>query len=611
MSQANKMKRRSTKKTIYSNVYSINSPSKSTTDNSISPIESYADLLMYRYTFTSRVTLVAAFVLCISLLLQPIAKAYAEESTVITGGQEIAVVIDSSYEGDSVGITDATETFEFDSESSESDIRETSAEISEESDEVIFDGSDAILNTIIASETADDSATTTPGQPVFESSQEATAVNDAFTSTSTPTSTSTSTSTPVEEVENPSESDPTVNEQSNGGSSNSGDENPSIANIDDGNVIVTTTESEQQELGEYVAATTSEDFEPTVQEVSVVNSDQAIAFNRNECTEVADGSYYCQKVSFEDIPDDALFAAPDSTGDMEIYVVQDGVETQLTNNLLEDASPYFDSRSDTLVWHRLINDRYQIISYDIDSGEETQLTDTSVNNMEPTKSGDYTVWQRWVENNWEIILFDGQVEIQLTDSQKHDIAPHIYGDMIIWNVRSSDGTQSLMTYEISTQNFNQISDTDGVSVVNPRMLVMYEAQYQNGDSVMKGFDLMTGEIVPLEHLPRELPANLPEPDSTGETRALPTNTTNEEEQEQQDPEPEGGTQPGPDPTIAATSTVSVTTVEVSPDLDLRLIDAPVATTTDLIVEQAAIPDVVIPAFVATTTIATASSTQDS
>jgi hypothetical protein len=142
------------------------------------------------------------------------------------------------------------------------------------------------------------------------------------------------------------------------------------------------------------------------------------------------------------------------------------------------------------------------------------------------------------------------------------------------------------------------------------MLVMYEAQYQNGDSVMKGFDLVTGEIVPLEHLPRELPSDLPQPDATGENRALPSTSSDEEELEQQEPEPDSDQPPVPNSPTVSTTTVSSTTIEVSPDLDLRPIKKPVATTTDLVVQQAAIPDVIIPAFEATSTDSTASSSQD-
>ncbi len=571
------MKRRSTQKTLYYNVYSTYRPPKTTSNSSGSDSELYVNSLMYRYTFTSRVTLVAAFMLCTSLLMHPVANAYAQEPV-----PETVSTVPSTTEVVSINTSADDEVVEVPDDVQEDVQSDTTIETEE------------ILNTTDESNLADSSAVATTTE-LFENEQTTTG---EVVSSSTATTTSQTGEEPAsqsgtgEAGDDVDSTESGVETDSNSATSDDAQPQPDLQPTD--NTGITTDEVNVQGV---------------VQEITVMNSDQAIAFNRNECTEVADGSFYCQKMNLDDLPDDALFAAPDSTGDMEIYVVQNGVESKLTDNELEDASPYFDSRSNTIVWHRLINDRYQIMSYDIDSGKEVQLTNTRVNNMEPTRSGDYTVWQRWVTNNWEIVLFDGETEMQLTTSQKHDIAPHIHGDMIIWNVRSNDGTQSLMTYEISTENFNLIADTEGVSVVNPRMLVTYEARYQNGDSVMKGFDLITGEVVPLEHLPRELPTELPKPDATGETRALPTSLQDEDDLEQQDSKPVGDEPPTP--TASSTPVVSTTTVEVSADLDLRPTSTPVAIASDLVVQQATIPDVVIPAFEKTTAKATASSTQDS
>ncbi len=254
--------------------------------------------------------------------------------------------------------------------------------------------------------------------------------------------------------------------------------------------------------------------------VSIVESDSAFEFSKNECTRIQDGSFYCQKSDGLSVMEDSLIASPDADGDLEIYLVRGGVRTQITHNIVDDASPYYDEFSKNIVWHRFIDDRYQVISYDTKTGEEVQLTNTSVNNMQPTRHGDYTVWQRWVDNNWEVILYDGSKERQITNSPRHDIAPHVRGPLVIWNSRSNDGTQSLMTYDINDRTYTTIADGEGVSVSNPRMVVMYEATYENGDIIMKGFDLVSGEIIPLHSLPRQVPSELPNTDSTGETRAL-------------------------------------------------------------------------------------------
>ena len=527
---------------------------------------------MYRYTFSSRVTAVAALLLCVSLLLQPVASVYAEEPNGLDS------MVDASESVVTLPTEPITPVEPVDAESEPASsvaVVEPSSE-SDETDEVV-------VNELLQSATITNTVLETELEPELELEPTATSSPVVPGSGEGPTATTSATSSPATTIDSGDESD---------------------------EVDKTSDETEVAET-ETDTATSSAQPDPGLVAVSTVQSDQSIAFNKNECTEVADGSFYCQKLSLENQPADALFVAPDKTGDLEIYVVQDGVERKLTDNQWEDASPYYDSRSKTIVWHRLINDRYQIISYDIETGTETQLTDTRVNNMEPARNGEYVVWQRWVTNNWEIVLFDGEQELQLTDTLRHDIAPHILGDMIIWNVRSSDGTQSLMTYEISSQTYNHITDTEGVSVTNPRMLVMYEAQYQNGDTVMKGFDLATGEIIPIEHLPRQLPPVIPDPDATGEIRALPNNPNQEDDQETTVAEPEAS---GPPPTnvgttTSATSTSTATTTEAH-NLDLRPTEGAVATTTDLVVEQAAIPDVVISPFIATSSTATGTSTQD-
>jgi len=576
------MKRSSNKKPLYNNVYFRYNELKKPPNHSSYSSELTGDLLMYRYTFASRVTLVAALLLCISLLLQPVAHVYADEIT--SAPAEEPVITDPVDAAEGAGLSDTEADMEDDTTgSTEEPVAMSEAalvvEAEMETDEATQIESDVV--TVEATEPADTSEST-PTDTTGSSTDE-----DLVTDTASTTPDSDTNETVTETDTEGDNTDAATSTEHDLDESESSNE--------------TSFEAEEFEL-----ATTT--VEETVAAVTTVQSDQAINFNKNECTEVSDGSFYCQKSSLENDSNDALFAAPDNTGDMEIYVVQDGIELQVTNNLLEDSSPYFDSLSNTLVWQRLINDRYQIISYDIDSGTETQLTATRVNNMEPSRHGDYTVWQRWVTNNWEIMLFDGIDEIQLTDSVRHDIAPHIHGDMIIWNVRSSDGTQSLMTYDISSRSFNEINDTEGVSVINPRMLVMYEAQYQNGDSVMKGFDLVTGEIIPIERLPRDLPTDIPDPDATGEVRALPSTSPNEEKltASTTEPEPTDPPEPAVDPVTA--STTAPTPVF---ELDLRGTDDMTGTTTDLVVEQAAIPDVVIPTFDETTIAGeTATSTQD-
>lgn len=278
---------------------------------------------------------------------------------------------------------------------------------------------------------------------------------------------------------------------------------------------------EDQEETEEVVEVEEELIETNVTHeiVSVTESDSEFSFSKDECTQLATGSFYCHQPQ-ENVLDDALFSAPDEDGDLEIFLVRDGIQTQVTSNSMDDASPYFDQNTDTLVWHRLIDDRYQIISFDVNAEKETQLTRTSENNMEPTRQGSYTVWQRWVDGGWNIILFDGDTESQITKTTSHNIAPYIHGSLVVWNRYTGSGDKTIEMYDIENETYVTVDDPDGMSVSNPRMVFVYDSLHPNGDIVTKGYDVLARKFIDLDTLPRNLPDELPASDSTGETRAL-------------------------------------------------------------------------------------------
>lgn len=280
------------------------------------------------------------------------------------------------------------------------------------------------------------------------------------------------------------------------------------------------TQSETLEVEEEISeAITDEDIELNHESVSINESDSAFSFASSECTQLATGSFYCQKPQ-KNVLQDALFSAPDADGDTEIFLVRDGVQFQITDNRVDDAAPYFDQNSNSIVWHRLINDRYQIISYDVTEQEERQLTQTSSNNMEPTRQGEYTVWQRWVDGGWNIILFDGQKETQITRTTSHNVAPYIHGSLIVWNRQNAGGDKTIEMYDMVSRTYVSVDDPDGMSVSNPRMVFVYDSLHPNGDIVTKGYDVLARKFIDLDTLPRELPDEIPDSDSTGETRAL-------------------------------------------------------------------------------------------
>lgn len=352
-----------------------------------------------------------------------------------------------------------------------------------------------------------------------------------------------------------------------------------------------------EDASDATLATTTENFTETTstvplgpgltESVSVNYSDSGFTFSKSECTELASGSFYCLEPR-ENVLEDALFAAPDKDGDLEIFLVRNGTQTQVTDNFVDDAAPFFDQNSETIVWHRLIDDRYQIISYDLASGEEVQLTHGSANNMEPMRQGRYTVWQRWVNNNWEIMLSDGSREVQVSHASAHDIAPYIHGSLVVWNRYGATGEKTIEMYDIKSETYVTVDDPEGLSVSNPRMVLVYDQLHPNGDIVTKGYDMIARRFIQLDTLPRELPDEIPASEPTSETRALiQAKPTLKSDEIVVDESASGGEPPLPptatssDPlTLDMTATTTLVTVDttVAELSDFDLVVPPLETT---------------------------------
>lgn len=251
------------------------------------------------------------------------------------------------------------------------------------------------------------------------------------------------------------------------------------------------------------------------------NNDNLFAFSKEECVSVGDGSFYCAtQTKSEVVPsDDGVFAAVDKEGDREIYIMKDGNKTAITDNQTDDDAPFYDPISNTIVWQRLVDGRYQIMSYDLVSQTESQLTSGRYNNMQPSRYDSATVWQSWSDNDWEINIKDGSTVTQLTDNSVHDILPKINEGYVIWQ-SFQNNAWVVKIHNLSTGVTNSINNDDGGSIENPRFVLVYDSKLENGDIETKGYDLESGEIVPLSSLPAPVPEQVPDPEQTGEKPAF-------------------------------------------------------------------------------------------
>lgn len=270
---------------------------------------------------------------------------------------------------------------------------------------------------------------------------------------------------------------------------------------------------------EHVAVASSS--EPAPFEVTVENDENRYQFSRTECVSVGDGAYYCSEAARAVLAvADGAFAEVDGEGDREIYLRRTGAVTQLTHNQLEDAAPFYDEAAGEVVFHRLVSGRYQIFRIDVETGEEEQLTRGRENNMEPTQDGATTVWQRWVSDNWDIVLSDEGGTRTITNSSSHDVAPVVRDGYIMWHTTGAAGEKLLSVYELESGKQSTIADPDGGHVENPRFVLVYDTAYENGDRVTKQYDPETGVVTPVGTYPAPAPVEVPQPDPSGETRAL-------------------------------------------------------------------------------------------
>lgn len=307
-------------------------------------------------------------------------------------------------------------------------------------------------------------------------------------------------------------------EQQDASDNNSSDE-PDVATEEAESGEDTEVVAEAEEESEGTQETPAEPH--VVVADTVTNDENRYSFSKDECTQVGDGSFYC--AARAEVPEpahtDRVFAAADASGDKEIYIERDGEVVQFTHNDDDDDAPQYDDHSDSMVWQRLIDGRYQIITYSFDEGEEVQLTHESYNSMEPARSGEATVWQAWIDNNWEIMLLENGNLTRLTVNTEPDIAPDINRNYIVWQ-SEVHGVWQANVYDRATGDIETIANTDGYSVENARFVLVYDTKHENGDIETRGYDLKNKEVVPLTATPAPVPSELPDPDETGEKRAL-------------------------------------------------------------------------------------------
>ncbi len=594
---------------------------------------------LYRLVYSRRSRWSVVFVLLLALFFQPLQQVYADEeidATAADAGEELVSEDEHTSEDedadeqkdafeDAVDAADAEPPVDESSEESSTSTEDTH-EHTDEEDEVrdaestdgsndtsgVVDG-DTDTSTDADESSVDTTSATGTASGTPEQSTESNMPTDddvAGVSTSTATDTGTTSSAAdtdsaatttdtdsdtAHESTDPSVDNETVSDESSTSSDTSTvDTEPTGSGTHQSDDTAKDTDEESTStdgsaadgtIDAEVATGTTEQVAGTSTRAvvtTVTNSANRHQFSEAQCVSVGDGSYYCQDTPVDTqtaASDEVVYAALGPAGYTDIFLQTTRETINLTNDSYEDAAPHYDQESETVVWHREIDGRHQIMSYDIRTDKMTQLTDSSVNDMQPTRSGAYIVWQRWVDGYWQVMLHDATTETsrQLTDGSVHDVAPYVRGTYVIWNTTSPGGERQLAVYDTQTELVSHITDAEGGRVSNPRFVLVYDTTFPNGDVLTRGFDPETGEVQPLSAIPSDPPPEIPSPDPVGEPRALTQQKTETPDGETIEADAEPDSESGVDDD----SGNSATTTDAQADYTLDMASSTTDTTTEL------------------------------
>ncbi len=285
------------------------------------------------------------------------------------------------------------------------------------------------------------------------------------------------------------------------------------------NSTATTTASTTTETINDTGTTTVDvandvvDTGSTTDSVAIAQNDtNKYMFGEGDCTLVADGEFYCVSDEAKHLVtgDPRVYAEKDREGDREIFYF-DGVEVKrITNNSYDDFAPVFDENTKRIVWQAMINDRLQIMMYEIKTNITRQITTTRQNSSNPDIEGGIVVWQEWVDTNWEIMMTNvnnhgAEFEIeQLTNNMVHDMFPQMHNRLVTWQ-REKGNSWEVVVHDLHTGEEYSLEKNEDTKYENPRFVLLFDSRHENGDVETIGYDIETGDMMELGTKAKKIP----------------------------------------------------------------------------------------------------------
>ena len=133
--------------------------------------------------------------------------------------------------------------------------------------------------------------------------------------------------------------------------------------------------------------------------------------------------------------------------------------------------------------------------------EVIRVTDNDYVDILPSINGNYLVWQRDHDGDWEVFLYDiaAAQTIQISDNGYHDISPRTDGNYVVWLGMNNAGG-NIFLYNINSGQITQVTPDNGTIKSPPQIadgVVVWSTQ-EVTESVLPGeielYEIDTGTI---------------------------------------------------------------------------------------------------------------------
>jgi beta propeller repeat protein len=174
---------------------------------------------------------------------------------------------------------------------------------------------------------------------------------------------------------------------------------------------------------------------------------------------------------------------------LNISAQADTTITQVTSNSCEDSFPQI--KGNYVVWQGYVDNDWEIFLYDIDTGLDSQITYNDYNDISPRTDGEYVVWFGACNQGGEVFVYDinSGITTRITNDTNVDSPPQIADGRVVWashQVTDSVEPGEIYLYDIGTkvtQRLTTNSLDDGSPRINSEAVIWIQID-ESGDDTL-------------------------------------------------------------------------------------------------------------------------------